>query len=40
MYYNKNHEDIVEERKYKYIGSYKTNKITIDDKNKNKRQQY
>ena len=40
MYYNKNHEDIVEERKYKYIGSYKTNEITIDDKNKNKRQNY
>lgn len=40
MYYNKNHEDIVEERKYKYIGSYKTNEITMDDKNKSKRQSY
>ena len=40
MYYNKNHKDIVEERKYKYIGSYKKNEITMDGKNKNKRQNY
>lgn len=40
MYYNKNHKDIVEERKYKYIGSYKTNEVTMDGKNKNKRQNY
>ena len=40
MYYNKNHKDIVEERKYKYIGSYKKNEITMDGKNKNKRENY
>lgn len=40
MYYNKNHESMVKERKYKYIGSYKINEITIDGKNKNKNNYY
>lgn len=37
MYYNKKHEEIVNNRGdgYKYIGSYKWNEETIDDKNNN-----
>lgn len=37
MYYNKKHEEIVNNRGdgYKYISSYKWNEETIDDKNNN-----
>lgn len=40
MYYNKEHKKVVEGRGYGYIGSYKVDEITIDGKNKNKRNNY
>lgn len=40
MYYNKNHKDIVENRGYKYVGSYMYKDITIDGKNKNSNKYY
>ncbi len=41
MYYNKEHrKELINRKGYEYIGSYKTNEITMDGKNKSKRQSY
>lgn len=40
MYHNKIHEKIVKLIGYEYIGSYKCNEITIDKKNKSKKEIY
>ena len=40
MYDNKIHRQIVEDRGYKYIGTYKSSEITIENKNKSKTHTY
>ena len=37
MYYNKEHrKELINRKGYEYIGSYNSNEVTIDNKNKNK----